>query len=86
MPQIPRLGLAGITGIGQSSSATQNMFSRAGRSNGGTRRAKSKGTKSRKKKAVSASGTSRKSKSNGSKKGKYNSAAWMAKIRKMRKK
>jgi len=86
MPQIPRLGLAGISGIGQSSSATQTMFSRAGRSStprksrgNGRSAAKSNGTR-RKKKGVTASAKS----SRKSKKGKYNSAAWMAKIRRKR--
>lgn len=88
MPQIPRLGLAGISGIGQSTAAVQSLFSRARGATmhtlSGARRATKKRTKSsgsKKKRGVSASGKKRKASS----KGKYNSKAWMAKIRKMRK-
>lgn len=100
MPQIPRLGLSGISGIGQSSSAVQNLFSRA--SGGGPRRGssvtrhavasvKGRAKKKLKKRVLAAQAGrtqtfSRKATRGKGGKGKYNSAAWMAKIRKMRKK
>lgn len=83
MPQIPRLGLAGISGVGQNTPAAQALFTRAGRTGGVARSKPKRKSSSKKKRRVSASGK-RKASTGG--KRKYNSAAWMAKIRKMRKK
>jgi len=84
--QLPRLGMMGITGIGQMTPAAQSVLQRAGRgasTNGGTRRRKAKKSKAskgtrRKKKRAGASGSRLK-------KGSAAAKAWMAKIRKKRK-
>lgn len=89
--QLPRLGIMGISGVGQMSPASQSILSRAagpgrGLRNGGRKRKRS----SAKKKGVRASGA-RKRKSSSSRKAymvKGSAAAkkYMAKLRRMRKK
>jgi len=82
---LPRLGLAGIGGIGQMTRAQQATWTRV--------RGAATGTKKRRKKKAASAGAKRKRKSGGKRKGgsklKKGSAAakrYMAKIRKMRKK
>jgi len=85
--QLPRLGMMGITGIGQMTPAAQSVLQRAGRggtvNGGGKRRRKAKKASSggtrRKKKRAAAGGKGK------LKKGSAAAKAWMAKIRKKRK-
>jgi len=84
--QLPRLGMMGISGIGQMTAASQSLLQRAGRgasANGGTRR-----RKARKAKASNGGGTRKKKRAGAKgklKKGSAAAKAWMAKIRKKRK-
>lgn len=84
---LPRMGLGGIGGIGQMSGAAVNGLARPTRA-GQTRMMGS--SKRRKKKAAANGAKKRRRKSNGGKaklkKGSAAAKAYMAKIRKMRKK
>lgn len=81
---LPRLGLAGIGGIGQMTPAQQSTWSKVRGAVSGKKKRRSTG----KKKAAGASGGKkrrRKSKGGKLKKGSAAAKAYMAKIRKMRK-
>lgn len=89
--QLPRLGLLGITGIGQMAPAAANTLSRAsGRSNGGRRNGGRRNGGSKKKRARAGGAKKRRRSSSGKKpwmvKGSAAAKRHMAKLRRARKK
>ena len=85
--QLPRLGISGITGIGQMTPAAQSVLSRAG---GAMRSIRSGGKRKRNGAKKKRAGAKRARKSNGGKKawmvkGSQAAKSRMAKLRKMRK-
>lgn len=85
--QLPRLGMTGITGIGQMTPAAQQVLAKAGGAMRGTRGNGKRRRNGSKKKAAGAKRAKKRAGGKAAKfvKGSKAAKAWMAKIRKMRK-